>query len=275
MVSTLIFILGLIVGSFLNAVIYRLGYNDSVMKGRSYCPHCHHQLSWQDLIPLVSFLLLRGRGRYCERRISWQYPVVEISTGLIFLLIFNFEFRILNEFSNFLILQTAYLFTIVSLLIVLFAYDLKHYILPDKILFPAIGIVLGYRVFEFLNLNDWDLFGIWSLGFGAFAPLVNAILSAIFAAAFFFAIFAVSKGRAMGFGDVKLALFMGLFLGYPAIVIALYSAFMIGGILGLLLIAMKRKQMKSEVPFGPFLITGTFIALFWGDSILQWYKAFL
>ena len=256
-----VFLLGLVVGSFLNAVIYRLEANDSVLRGRSYCPRCRHVLSWQDLVPVLSFVMLRGKCRYCKGRISPQYPLVEICTALIFLAIFNFEFLIFNKFSNFLISETLYLFVIASLLIVLFVYDLKHYILPDKILFPAIGIVLGYRVFE-----------IWGLGF---AWDLSFVVSGFAAALFFFAIFALSKGRAMGFGDVKLALFMGLFLGWPNILVALFVAFMLGGAVGGVLILLRKKHMKSEIPFGPFLLAGTFAALFWGQGVVNFYMNFI
>ncbi|HZX49790.1 MAG TPA: prepilin peptidase [Candidatus Paceibacterota bacterium] len=244
-----VFIGGLLVGSFLNAVIYRLEKNESALKGRSYCPRCKHQLAWDDLIPLVSFALLGGRCRYCKGRISPQYPIVEIATALLF--------------AAFFVLQTEhvfyllYLWVVTSLLIVLFVYDLRHYILPDKILLPAIGIVLGYRVFE-----------VWGLGF---AWDLRFVVSGFAAALFFFAIFALSRGRAMGFGDVKLALCMGLFLGWPNIAVALFAAFFAGAVAGIALILFKKKGMKSEVPFGPFLIAGTFVALFWGKLIVDWY----
>jgi len=255
-----VFLFGLAVGSFLNAVIYRLEAGDSALRGRSYCPRCKHVLSWQDLVPVLSFVMLRGKCRYCKGQISPQYPLVEICTAGIFLLSFKFQVSSLNQASSAEILNILYLWIISSFLIVLFVYDLKHYILPDKILFPAIGVVLGYRVSEFLKFENWDLFGIWSLVFGALG-----------AASFFLAIFLISRGKAMGFGDVKLALFMGLFLGWPNILVALFVAFMLGGAVGGVLILLRKKHMKSEIPFGPFLIAGTFAALFWGQWIIHWY----
>ena len=253
------FLFGLVVGSFLNALIYRLEKGDSVLRGRSYCPHCKHTLSWQDLIPVVSFLLLRGKCRYCKKRISMQYPIVEISTGLIFLLMFKFQISSLNQVVSIEILNLFYFWTVASLLIVLFVYDLKHYILPDKILFPAIGLVLF-----------WDLLARGSLGEGG-----GFVVSGFSAASFFLAIFLFSRGRAMGFGDVKLAFFMGLFLGWPNILVALFCAFMAGAAVGIVLIVMKKKGMKSEVPFGPFLIAGTFVALFFGKLLVDRYIGFL
>jgi len=152
----------------------------SVLKGRSFCPHCKHTLEWQDLIPLVSFLMLCGRCRYCKVKISWQYPLVEISTALIFLLIIsNSQFLISNQFLNVQILQTFYLFTIASLLIVLFVYDLKHYILPDKILLPAIGIVVVYQLFVWV-ISHWELIR-------NFEALANPLFAGALAASFFLA----------------------------------------------------------------------------------------
>jgi len=237
----LIFIFGLVVGSFLNCLIYRLEVGEGFLKGRSFCPYCRHILSWQDLIPLLSFLILRGKCRYCQKSISWQYPLVEIATGLLFLSIFNFQFSIFN-------------LIIACFLIIIFVYDLKHYIIPDKIIYPAIVIVLIY------NFLRSDLLGRSDL-----------LLSAFGAATFFLAIVLVSRGKWLGIGDIKLAFLMGLFLGFPNILVALFLAFSIGAIIGLGLIVSGKKTLKSEVPFGPFLVTGTFIALFFGGQIIHWY----
>jgi leader peptidase (prepilin peptidase) / N-methyltransferase len=266
----IVFVFGLVIGSFLNAVIYRLEVSDSAFRGRSYCPHCRHILSWQDLIPVLSFLLLRGECRYCKEKISLQYPVVEVFTAFIFLQIFNVQFFISNEFLNAQIFGTLYFFAIASLLIVLFVYDLKHYILPDKIVFPAISIAVVYQLSIWI-ISHWDLIRNLKLEISHFGILFNPLLAALGAALFFFAIFALSRGRAMGFGDVKLALLMGLFLGWPNIAVALFAAFVLGAAVGVVLMLLKKKGMKSEIPFGPFLITGTFVALFWGKVIVDWY----
>ena len=201
-------------------------------------------LAWEDLIPLASFLLLRGKCRYCEKPISWQYPLVELATGLLFVALFIFG---LSFFT----------YIIASLLILIFVYDLKHFIIPDKFVYPAIGITFA--------------FGIWNLEFGISAPLAQSILAAIGAPLFFFAIYALSRGAAMGFGDVKLAFFMGLFLGWPNILVALFSAFFLGALVGIFLVLSRKKEWKSQVPFGPFLIAGTFFALFWGENVIRWY----
>src|SRR3989344_2468933 len=242
-----IFIFGLIVGSFLNSVIYRLEQGQSFIKGRSFCPHCKHQLSWQDLIPVFSFLILKGRCRYCQKTISWQYPLVEFFTGILFILIFFYASNI--PYSIFYILISCFF-------IVIFVYDLKHYIIPDKVIYPAIVAAFLFRIW---NFGNWDLFGILNLVFGILPSL------------FFLAIIIFSQGKWMGLGDFKLAVLMGLFLGWPDIIVALFSAVFLGAIIGIGLIISKEKTLKSEVPFGPFLVFGTFLALFWGGKIINFY----
>jgi leader peptidase (prepilin peptidase) / N-methyltransferase len=271
----IVFIFGLIVGSFLNCVVYRLDKEESFLKGRSYCPKCNHKLNWKDLIPVFSFIFLKGKCRYCKSKISPQYPIVEISTGLIFLLIYNFQFLIYNQFIIFnlqSIIDLLYLFVVSSLLIIIFISDLKTFIIPDKVLFPAIGVVFAYCVFEFLELNNWLLPARFSLGEGGgIGVFLNYLFSALAACAFFLAIYLVSRGTWMGFGDVKLAFFMGLFLGFPQILVALFLSFFSGAIIGVGLMLLGKKRMKSEVPFGPFLIAGTFVAFFWGQTMASWY----
>lgn len=270
-------IFGLIVGSFLNCAIYRLEENKSFLKGRSFCPHCKHNLNWQDLIPIFSFLMLKGKCRYCKKKISLQYPLVEIATALLFLLIFNFEFRILNKilifnFEN--ILTTFYFLLVFCLLIIIFVYDLKHYIIPDKVLLPAIGITFLYRFFEILEFDNWSFIGNWSLGIGNFKALFNSLSAAFGGGLFFLVIFIIAKGKWLGFGDIKLVFLIGLFLGFPNILVALFLAFLIGAIIGIGLILAKKKTLKSELPFGPFLVGSTIIALFFGQNLIDWYLQF-
>ncbi len=250
----IIFLTGLIVGSFLNCVIYRLEKKESFLSGRSYCPYCKHILCWQDLIPVFSFLLLKGKCRYCHQKISIQYPLVELATGILFVLIFSHWSLVIGNGAHFLMCSTLvwdlfYLLVIACFLIIIFVYDLKHYIIPDKIIYPAIIIAFLYQ-----------LFGHWDFIFAAFG-----------AAAFFLAIVLISREKWMGIGDVKLAFLMGLILGWPNVLVALFLAFFLGAIIGTGLIISKRKTLKSQVPFGPFLITGTFMALFYGQYIINWY----
>ncbi|MEA3292911.1 MAG: prepilin peptidase [Patescibacteria group bacterium] len=260
----IIFLFGLIMGSFLNAIIYRLRSKENILLERSHCPYCGHKLNWNDLIPIISFFLLKGKCRYCKKPISWQYPLVEIATGLTFLLVFNFFTRLdiflpdgagISVFNFQTTLIFSFLFLISCSLIIIFVYDLKYYLIPDEIIYPSIIFVFLYQIiFNFHLLN-----------------ISYLILSGLGAAMFFLIIFLISRGKWMGFGDVKLAFFMGVLLGFPKILIALFMAFFLGAIIGIGLIMLSKKTLKSEVPFGPFLITGTFIALFWGEYIFNWY----
>ena len=252
-----VFLTGLVVGSFLNCVIYRLNTKESFLFSRSHCPKCHHILKWYDLIPILSFIIVKGKCRYCKKKISWQYPLVEIFTGLIFLLLVTCHLSLVT---------LIYYIVVSSLLIVIFVYDLKHYIIPDKIIYPVIVIVFLYRILSF---------GHWSLGFGIFEGLKMPLIVGFSAGGFFFLIWLISRGRWMGFGDVKLGFFMGLFLSWPNILVALFSAFFIGAIIGIGLIIAGKKTLKSQVPFGPFLVTGTFIALFWGQNLINWYLSLI
>ena len=268
-----VFIFGLIVGSFLNCVIYRLQTDESFLRGRSFCPRCGHTLSWWDLIPVFSFLILRDKCRYCQKPISFQYPLVELLTGLIFVLILNYELGIMNyDFLNFnFILYSLFLILISCFLIIIFVYDLKHYIIPDKIIYPAIIIALIFNL-QFLLSKQLQPSGENLLGLVIFK---NSILSALVAALFFLLIVLISRGRWMGVGDIKLAFLMGLFLAFPKILVALFLAFFIGAIIGIGLIIAGKKKMKSEVPFGPFLVAGTFLSLFFGEQIFSLYLHFL
>ena len=259
-----IFVFGLVAGSFLNCVIYRLHTKEGFIISRSYCPKCRHKLAWYDLIPLFSFIALKGRCRYCGQKISWQYPLVELTTGLLFILTFN-QFSIFPKGNssvfysagNFQFLNLIYYLIISCFLVIVFVYDLKYYIIPDRVIYPAIAIALIFNS-QFLISSQFPIFK-------------SSILSALGASAFFLAIILISRGQWMGLGDFKLAILMGLFLGFPNILVALFLSFFIGAIIGTGLIIFKRKSFRSEVPFGPFLVTGAFIALFWGQSLVNWY----
>jgi len=310
-----IFLFGSAIGSFLNVVICRLASDEGIVKKRSHCPKCGQILVWYDLIPIISFFILRARCRSCKEKISWQYPLVEAATGALFVGIFNFQFSISNEFSisNFQILNLitfCYLLIVVCCLIIIFVYDLRHYLIPDKVLFPAIGAMLAYRIFiAFANFNPPSPLLEW--GGNAFTPLVKGgagglsyfgsfFLSAFVAAAFFLFLVLITRGRGMGIGDIKLSFLLGLILGWPQILIALFLAFFMGAVIGIFMIygppasawlrqvlnflpknsspafpifgANWKKTMKSKIPFGPFLIASALIALFWGQQIINWYR---
>ncbi len=243
------FLIGLAVGSFLNSVICRLEKKESIVKARSYCPYCKKTLLWFELIPLMSFILQRGRCRKCKKRISLQYLLVELATGILFVLCaWYFLPNIL--YSIFYILASSFL-------IIIFVYDLKHYIIPNEIVYSGIILAFLYNLYLLFIIRDLSFY--------------YNFLAALIAGAFFFSIILISRGKWMGMGDVKLAVFMGLILGWPNILIALFGAFLIGAVVSVILIIFKKKTLKSEVPFGPFLAGATIIAVFWGNILVNWY----
>lgn len=243
-----IFLFGLAIGSFLNVIIYRLANGGSIAFDRSRCPHCGHALSWYELIPLVSFALQGGRCRQCRARISLQYPIVEVTTGLLFLFIYQFLPAYYHG------VEMGYLFFVFSALLVIFVFDLAYYIIPNAVIYPLTLVVVAH--------------GVWGKGF--FLP-EYAVVSALGVSGFFLVLYLLSRGTWIGFGDVKFGVFMGLFLGFPLVAVAWFFSYFLGAIIGGVLIALKRKGLKNEIPFGPFLIAGTGIAYFFGFSIIQWY----
>jgi len=274
LISVFLFVFGVCIGSFLNVVIYRLEVGKN-LSGRSFCPHCKHTLKWQDLFPVFSFLFLGGKCRYCKQKISWQYPLVELATGLMFLLIFNKfwipAFAGMTAGMVAMIISLAFLFYISSVLVIIFVYDLKHYIIPDKVLLPAIFVAFLYRLVGILWIPAFA-----GMTTDKIASLCNYFFAVLVASGFFFLIWLVSKGKWMGFGDVKLAVLMGLLLGLQNVLVALFLAFFFGAIIGVILMIGQKKGLKSEIPFGPFLITGTFVALLWGNQLINLYlKLFL
>jgi len=243
------FFVGICVGSFLNCVIYRLEKKESFLKGRSKCPFCSHPLTWKDLIPILSFLLLKGKCRYCGKRISLQYLLVEFFTGVLFFL---------TSFFAFSFFELIYLFLIISFLIVIFVFDLKHFLIPEKVIYSAIILSFVYQIIQ----------GVDSLSF--FEYFKNLGL-ALIPSLFFLIVVFVSREKWMGMGDFVLSFLMGLILGFPKILIGLFFAFFFGGIIGIGLVISGKKRWKSHVPFGPFLVGGTFLSLFLGDKIIEWY----
>lgn len=259
MTVLLFFIFGLIVGSFLNAVIFRLHANESFLSGRSKCMHCGHKLAAPDLIPLLSFLLLKGRCRYCQARISWQYPAVEFITGLSFGLI-AMQFP-----QSSLMLISELLFA--SVLIVIGVYDLKHFLILDKVVFPFLIVVFV--------LNLAVDFSSSCLLFSLQCRTSGGLLAAALASGFFFLQYMLSKGRWIGFGDVKFGLLLGLIAGWPQILTVLFFAYIFGAVAGLILIAAGKKTLSSKLPLGTFLAFSGIFSMVVGQNLMLWYLALI
>jgi prepilin signal peptidase PulO-like enzyme (type II secretory pathway) len=271
-VALILFVLGAACGSFINALLWRLHEqtkkgkkkaNLSIINGRSICPNCNHQLAWYDLVPLVSWLILGGKCRYCKKAISPQYPLVELLTALVFALSYVLWPSDLNVPGQVLLLVT---WLIVSIgLIALAIYDLKWTLLPNRIIYPTLVVaVLGRGAYVLLyEKNVWHALFLWAF-------------SVVIASGVFFALYTISKGKWIGFGDVRLGLITGTVLADPQKSLAmLFLASLIGTVIILPSLATKKRNLASRLPFGPFLIAATAILVIYGDSLLDWYKGLI
>lgn len=250
MTVLIFFVLGLIVGSFLNVVISRLAVAEKIL-GRSHCPKCKAMIRWYDNVPLLSFILLKTRCRDCHEKISWQYPTVEIATGIIFALVASYFFVAEDPITW---LATFYWLIIFSVLVVIFSYDFKHMEIPMVVLWIGIFVTVAYHLFaDWVNFNQHlDLLSI---------NTYSGVLAGAIAFLLFFALSAGSKEKWMGMGDAYVALLAGLIIGWPGLMFVLFAAFTLGAIYGVTLIAMKKKSMKSQVPFAPFIVAGIFLSV--------------
>lgn len=249
-----IFAFGLCVGSFLNVVINRIETGEDIVKKPSHCPKCGHKLAFYELVPVFSFLALSGKCAKCGQKISWQYPVIEVLTAFIFLSVFYFYSPQIFSFK----IQIIYALVIFSLFVIISAYDFKHYEIPDGIIYLGISVSLAY-----------DLYFYW------WQDLKYFLLAGILPAAFFLSLIIFSKGEWMGMGDVKLALLIGFFLGAAKSAVAFLLAFWSGAIIGIFLLLLKKKGIKSQLPFGPFLVLGALSAFFFGEKLISAYLQIL
>ena len=240
-VYSFIFLLGIVIGSFLNVCIYRIPMHETIVSERSHCMKCGYQLAWYDLVPLFSWLALRGRCRKCKASISPQYPIVEAVNGVLYVLIFW-----VKDFT----LESVFYCLLVSALIVLSVIDWRTYEIP-------IGInifILTLGVIHLLtDLKNWPIYII-----GFFSVSI-----------FLFLIVVLSKCRAMGGGDVKLMAVAGLLIGWQNIVLALFLGCIIGSVIHI--IRMKVSDAESMLAMGPYLSVGIFIAAMWGNDMISWY----
>ena len=244
-------IFGLTVGSFLNVCIDRLPRGESISTGRSHCESCGRQLTARELVPVISYLALKGRCRSCGAQIPRRLPCVEATTGLIFAGLY----LAYGPTGSFLLL-VAY----ACILIVVFVVDLEHGLILNKVVYPALALAL---VVAAVVPPQW-------LGDFGPHPIVSALAGAGAGFALLLLIALASRGG-MGWGDVKFGAFMGAATGFPLIFVALFVGTIVGGIVGVLLLASRKKGRKQTIPFGPFLAAGTMATLLWGSTILQWY----
>lgn len=263
------------IGSFLNVVIDRLPLNQNLVKGRSYCDHCHRNLELWEMIPVFSYFLLGGKCRTCRRQLSIQYPFIEIFTAL--LLVLYVWQAILPLIAMGLptgallieLIHQMAVFILIGSLIVVALIDVKHGIIPDEIIFFLISVFAVWKVillfigitFHSITIADWA------------GGVLTAVGVGVGAALFFYLLILITKGKGMGGGDVKLAFVLGLFLGLSGTFLGIYIAFLSGAVFGVLMIALGRKKFGQTIAFGPFLALGAWMSVFLGSWILSGFGA--
>jgi prepilin signal peptidase PulO-like enzyme (type II secretory pathway) len=272
----ILFVVGLCGGSFVNALVWRLHEQDieknkslktksirrlkslSILKGHSMCPDCRHNLSWYDLIPIASWVGLRGKCRYCKKTISVQYPVVELFVAIFFILLYSFwPYSLNGSVLQWMIFVCWLVATIIFM--ALFIYDIKWMILPNKLIYPLGFIAVVAAILSLFSDSSF------------FTAIWQPLLGIVVVGGFFAVLYFVSKGRWMGFGDVRLGIVIGILLGWQLGLVALISSFYIGAIVVTPIALIKKLKANSKVAFGPFLILSVYVALFWGSTIINWY----
>jgi leader peptidase (prepilin peptidase)/N-methyltransferase len=281
MIIVILAVLGLCFGSFVNALVYRIHEQAklegkkptkaskkqlealSISKGRSMCPHCKHELAAKDLVPAVSWLLLRGKCRYCNKPIP-DTPIPELVTPLLFIVSYLvWPFSLHHMAGNGIDAGIAYfIFWCIFLVgfVALAIYDLKWYILPDRIVFPLVGVGLIEVVLRA------TVYG------GGWQTILGAFWGVLIASGIFYVLFQLSAGRWIGGGDVKLGLVLGLIVGGPVrAFLLLFTASVLGTLVALPFLLTGRMKRTSKLPFGPFLLAATIIVVLWGGGAIAWY----
>ena len=250
LLTFLFFVLGLITGSFLNVCIDRLPRDKSIVKPPSHCDACQHRLGIKDLIPVFSYLRLRGRCRYCQASVPGKLVWVELAAGLIFALLY-LHYRLSPELAVMIFYG--------CLFIVVFVIDLEQGLILNKIIYPAMVVALLLALYPWPWLTQIIQPGIASAALGGGIGF-----------ALFFLIAVVSRGG-MGWGDVKLVGLIGLATGFPLVFFAIVLGAVLGGLVAVALVIARKRTFKQTLPFGPFLALGAMITLLWGSNLLTWY----
>ncbi len=250
-------LLGLFVGSFLNVCIDRLPQGESIITPPSHCPSCNRRIGIIDLVPVFSYIWLRGRCRYCQAHIPLRLPIVEGITGLLFFIIywqFNYE------------LSISFAITLVyaCVLIIIFFIDLEHGLILNRITYPAMIIALGF------SLLLPEISEVAPLVDGITGRLVSSVVGGAIGLVFM-AIPLIVYRRGMGIGDIKLGLLIGLMTGFPLVFVALLMSVIVGGVISIILLILKIRSRKDAIPFGPFMAVAALITMLWGQAIWQWY----
>jgi prepilin signal peptidase PulO-like enzyme (type II secretory pathway) len=274
----IVLFLGLMFGSFVNALVWRMHEQEtetakkkpnkrylrdlSISKGRSMCPHCQHELHAIDLIPVISWLLLRGKCRYCHKAISAQYPLVELSTAVLFAVSYlTWPYQLdsvlqVSYFSLWLMIVTGFMALVV--------YDVRWYLLPNRIIVPLTGIASVMGLLQLIHAENKLLF------------VVNILLAVAVGGGIFYVLFQVSDGKWIGGGDVKLGWLLGLIVLTPSkAALVIFIAAISGTIMAIPLLIRGKMRRSAIIPFGPFLILGGYLTMLYGTKIISWYTSVL
>lgn len=242
-----IFVFGAAIGSFLNVCIFRLPEHHSLVKPSSQCSYCHHPVRFYDNIPLISYLILKGKCRDCGQKISWRYPLVEFITGVLALLLFG---------KFYLTLKFLVFFIFTAVLIVITFIDLDHQIIPDVLTLPGIPVFFLLAVFVVKEISWVE-------------AVVGLIIGGGVLLAIAFAYELITKREGMGGGDIKLLAMIGGFLGWKSLIFILLFSSFLGAVVGVFAMVIKKQDMKYAIPFGPFLSMAAVAYLFWGDAFMR------
>lgn len=262
-----IFLIGICVGSFLCVLVDRIPNNENPFVGRSHCDRCKKSLYPQDMIPLFSYAALNGSCRFCKHKLSLYYPFMELLTGVMFVITLLILQQ--NNMNGFLystksFLEVFYYLLLICAFIVIFFADLKYGIIPFFAV--VVGVLMTLLLHTTIPVVSTSLLNYFLSGIGAF----------LFFLILFFITNRIAKGNGMGFGDVVYVFLMGFLLGFPKIILGMYIAFISGAVISLILVVLKKRKMRGgTIPFGPFLVLGTVISLFWGDIFVQQILAYL
>lgn len=258
--SLVLFIFGAAVGSFVNVLIYRTIRDEDWIKGRSKCDFCGKKLAWYDNIPLLSYLILGGKTRCCKKSISMTYPVVELMTAALFVWWYwsgSLFFRLTTDPAQ--TIQPFFWLLVGILLLLIFFADFFYLIIPDVAVGLLLVLTVVYRIFLVMS------------GSMQAQDLLFAVMGMLLSLALIGGLWLITQGKGMGFGDVKLAAPMALLLGWPKVIVGLSIAFVLGGLVAMVLLVTGRKKFGQVLPFGPFMVTAIVVSLLWGEQLFNWY----
>ena len=277
----ILFIFGLIIGSFLNVVSLRFKpenqvFDLKIINGRSACSYCRKTLCWYELIPIVSFFIQSGKCRSCGHKLSRQYPIVELLSGLIFAAVpFFIHYR--SSLPDYYRFGSWSIWTLVFLVLLLISViDFRHFIIPDELtwmlIFFGLALIILQSQIPNFNFFDQSFLRHYALLFGWPGNIwLNRLFAALTSSVFFGLLFFLGKGKMMGGGDVKLGFALGWLLGWPDIILTLVISFMIGGVTGFILMINRKRTMKDSLPLAPFLAIGFVLTVFFGYQIINGY----